>query len=86
MLPRAGSITTIALIGEALLVASVTPAPAKSFYIVQDAITRQCSVVDKKPTIIQKTIIGFGRVYLARQEAEATMKTLAVCRSLVSLR
>jgi hypothetical protein len=68
------------LMGAALAVAFVTPALAAEFYVVQDVKTKRCTIVDKKPaTTTEMTIVGGGKVYTTRAEAETGMKTVKVC-------
>jgi hypothetical protein len=66
---------------SALLVAAfVTPAlAADEFYIVRDATTKKCTIVDKKPTVTTTTVVGDGKVYKTRTEAETSMKSVKVC-------
>jgi hypothetical protein len=45
---------------------------------VQDASTKKCTIVDKKPTVTTTTVVGDG-VYKTRTEAETAMKTVKVC-------
>jgi hypothetical protein len=71
------------LLGAALLVAFTAPGLAQAtseFYIVQDASTKRCTIVDKKPTTTTTTVVGNG-VYKTRTEAESAMKTVKVCTS-----
>lgn len=49
------------------------------FYVVQDASTKKCTIVDKKPTTTTTTVIGDGKVFKTRTEAEAGMKTMKIC-------
>ena len=73
----------IALAG-ALVVALALPAVAQttSFYVVQDAKTKKCTIVDKKPTATEYTTVGEnGVVYKTRVEAETAMKTVKVCHT-----
>jgi uncharacterized protein YdeI (BOF family) len=67
----------------ATLVAFVTPAFAQAeFYVVQDATTKKCTIVDKKPTVTTQTIVTpAGTIYKTRAEAETGMKTVKVCTS-----
>jgi uncharacterized protein with FMN-binding domain len=67
------------LIAIALLGAFVTPAlAADEFYVVQDVKTKKCTIVDKKPTTTETTVVGDG-VYKTRVEAETGMKSVKVC-------
>jgi hypothetical protein len=53
-----------------------------SFYIVQDAKTKHCQIVDKKPVATEATVVGpDGAIYKTRTEAETAMKTVKVCTS-----
>jgi hypothetical protein len=55
-------------------------AQTTEFYVVQDVKTKKCTVVDKKPVATQTTIIvGDGKVYKTRTEAEGAIKTVKVC-------
>jgi hypothetical protein len=68
-----------ALIGAVLMVAFLTPAlAADEFYVVQDVKTKKCTIVDKKPTTTETTVVGNG-VYKTRTEAETGMKSVKVC-------
>lgn len=66
-----------------LIAAFVTPALAvDEYYVVQDAKTKKCTIVDKKPTDTSTTVVSpSGTVYKSRTEAEAGMKTVKVCSS-----
>ena len=67
------------LVAIAMLVAFVSPAlAADEFYVVQDAKTKKCTIVDKKPTTTETTVVGNG-VYKTKVEAETGMKTVKVC-------
>jgi len=64
-----------------VLVAFVTPAlAADEFYVVQDVKTKKCTIVDKKPTTTETTVVGNG-VYKTKVEAETGMKSVKVCTS-----
>ena len=69
------------ILAATLLVAFVTPAlAADEFYVVQDVKTKKCTIVDKKPTTTETTVVGNG-VYKTRVEAETGMKSVKVCTS-----
>ena len=69
-----------ALIGAVLVCAFVTPAlAADEFYVVRDTTTKKCTIVDKKPTVTTSVVVGDGKVYTTRTEAETGMKTVKVC-------
>jgi hypothetical protein len=74
----------IKLVAAAALVASfAAPAfAADEFYVVQDAKTKKCTIVDKKPTESSMTVVSpSGTIYKTRTEAETGMKTVKVCTS-----
>lgn len=50
-----------------------------SWYIVQDTSTKKCTVVSERPTSTTMTVVGDGKVYTTRQEAESAIKTTTVC-------
>lgn len=62
----------------AAFIAVASPAFA-DFYVVRDATTKKCTVVDKKPTVSTTTVVGDGTVYKTREEAMSGMKTVKVC-------
>lgn len=71
------------LMAGALVLAFAAPAfAADSFYIVQDTTTKKCTIVDKKPTQTTMTVVGDGKVYTTRTEAEAGMKTVKICTTM----
>ena len=49
------------------------------FYVVQDTSTKKCTIVDKKPTTTSTVVVGDGKVFKTRTEAETGMKTIKVC-------
>jgi len=71
------------LIAGAVAAFAVTSAFAQTttvsseFYVVRDATTKKCTIVDKKPTTTT-TIVDNG-TYKTRTEAETGMKTTKVC-------
>ena len=70
------------LAAATLIAAFVTPAfAADEFYVVQDAKTKKCTIVDKKPVDTTTVVSPSGTVYKTRSEAEAGMKTVKVCTS-----
>lgn len=68
----------IALAGAALL-AAASPALSATFYVVQDTKTKKCTIVEEKPTVETVVVVGDGKVYATRAEAESAVKTIAVC-------
>jgi hypothetical protein len=71
------------LISGALAAFAVTSAFAQpttvstEYYVVRDATTKKCTIVDKKPTTTT-TIVDNG-TFKTRTEAETGMKTMKVC-------
>ncbi|WP_235983566.1 hypothetical protein [Bradyrhizobium australiense] len=55
-------------------------AVAAEFYVVRDATTKKCTVVDTKPTTTTTTVVDNG-VFKTKAEAETSMKTMKVCTS-----
>jgi len=72
---------TKAIIAAAVLTAVAAPAVADSYYVVQDAKTKKCTITETKPTTTETTVVGDGTVYKTRSEAETGMKTVKVCTS-----
>jgi hypothetical protein len=70
------------VLAGALVLGFALPAFAQtsSFYVVQDVKTKKCTIVDKKPTATEYTVVGGdGVMYKTRVEAEDAMKTVKVC-------
>ena len=53
-------------------------AVVSEYYVVRDASTKKCTIVDKKPATTTTTIVDNG-VFKTRSEAETGMKTIKVC-------
>lgn len=53
-------------------------AVVSEYYVVRDATTKKCTIVDKRPTTTTTTIVDNG-IFKTRTEAEAGMKTIKVC-------
>ncbi|MFN3656936.1 MAG: hypothetical protein ACK4UO_06750 [Pseudolabrys sp.] len=66
------------VLAAALVASFAVPAMAQEFYVVRDATTKKCTIVDKKPTTTTVTVVG-DSVYKTRTEAESGMKTVKVC-------
>lgn len=68
------------MIGTLVVAASVVAeiAVAAEFYVVRDASTKKCTVVDTKPTTTTTTIVDNG-TFKTKTEAETGMKTMKVC-------
>jgi hypothetical protein len=69
------------LVAAAGFAALATPALAAEFYIVQDTGTKRCTIVEQRPTTQTTVVVGNGKAYTTRQEAEGAMKTVKVCES-----
>jgi hypothetical protein len=66
----------------ALAFSTAAIAQTAEFYVVQDVKTKKCTIVDKKPaTTTETTIVGDGKVYKTRTDAETGMKSIKVCTS-----
>lgn len=53
-------------------------AQTTEFYVVRDATTKKCTIVDTKPTTTTTTIVDNG-TFKTRTEAETGMKSVKVC-------
>jgi hypothetical protein len=53
-------------------------AQTSEFYVVRDATTKKCTIVDKKPTSTTTTVVDNG-VFKTKTEAETGMKSIKVC-------
>jgi hypothetical protein len=68
------------LLSTIIAIAVVTPAlAADEFYIVRDATTKRCTVVNQRPTLSTTTIVGDGTVYTTREKADTAMRTAKIC-------
>lgn len=67
-------------LAAAMLVATATPTLAQTFYVVQDTKTKKCTVVEQKPTVSTTVVVGDGKVFKSRTEAEGAVKTITVCK------
>ena len=68
------------LIGALAFAASTVAqtAMAAEFYVVRDATTKKCTVVETKPTTTTTTVVDNG-IFKTKSEAETGMKTMKVC-------
>ncbi len=71
----------VALAGALILSFAAPAFAADEFYVVRDATTKKCTVVNEKPTTSTVTVVGDGTVYKSRTEAEGAVKTTKVCTS-----
>ena len=65
---------------SAFAVTSVFAQTATEYYVVRDATTKKCTVVDKKPTTTTTTVVDNG-TFKTKTEAETGMKSIKVCTS-----
>ena len=63
---------------SAFAVTSVYAQTATEYYVVRDASTTKCTVVDKKPTATTITVVDNG-TFKTKTEAETGMKSIKVC-------
>ena len=69
------------ILSSVLAVFAITASAQTSFadyYVVRDASTKKCTVVDTKPTTTTTTVVDNG-TYKTKTEAESGMKTTKVC-------
>jgi hypothetical protein len=61
-----------------VLAALVTPAlAANKFYVVRDTTTKECSVVEQKPTVATVKLVGMS--HNSQAKAEKAMKVAKIC-------
>ena len=59
---------------------TTTSPGASSYYIVQDASTKKCTITHEKPAGASMTVVGGdGTIYKTETEAQSAMKTTKVC-------
>ena len=63
---------------SAFAVTSVYAQTATEYYVVRDASTTKCTVVDKKPTATTITVVDNG-TFKTKTEAETGMRSIKVC-------
>ena len=70
------------VIGAAVAALVTLPALAQTteYYVVQDATTKKCTIVEQKPTTTSVVQVG-PLAFKSRTEAEAGMKTIKVCET-----
>jgi len=68
------------LLSGAIAAFAIASAVAQTteFYVVRDATTKKCTIVDKRPTTTTTTVVDNG-IFKTRTEAETGMKTMKVC-------
>jgi hypothetical protein len=60
-----------------LLISGSSALAADEYYIVQDASTKQCAIVDSPPTTTKLVLLDNGKLYSDRNEAARAMASLA---------
>jgi hypothetical protein len=78
--PEEDALKKFLMIGTLVFAASAVAetAVAAEFYVVRDATTKKCTIVDTKPTTTTTTVVDNG-TFKTRTEAETGMKTMKVC-------
>jgi hypothetical protein len=69
----------ISAAATAIMTGAAYAQTAAEFYVVQDTSTKKCTIVDKKPTTTTTVVVGDGKVFKTRTEAETGMKIMKVC-------
>ena len=70
-------VTVPAFIVAVLLWPGAASAQTTEFYVVQDATTKKCTIVETRPT--DKTVVVIGdKAYVSREEADKQLKV--VCK------
>ena len=59
---------------------TTTGVGSSEFYVVQDATTKKCTIVNQKPTTTSMVQVG-PMAFKTRTEAESGMKTIKVCET-----
>lgn len=80
---RSAIICSCSAVLVAISAAAIIPAAAQTsteYYVVQDAKTKKCTIVEKRPTNTTEVTI-LGNTFKTRTDAEAGMKTEKVCVS-----
>jgi hypothetical protein len=78
--PEEDALKKFLMIGTLVFAASAVAetAVAAEFYVVRDATTKKCTIVDTKPTTTTTTVVDNG-TFKTKTEAETGMKTMKVC-------
>ena len=80
LIPEENAMKFRLMLAAAALATAATPALAQEFYVVQDTSTKKCTIVEKKPTTTTMVVVGDGKVFKTRTEAEGAVKTITVCK------
>jgi hypothetical protein len=80
--PKEDTLNKILFVGALAFAAGsfAQSANAAEFYVVRDATTKKCTIVDTKPTTTTTTVVDNG-TFKTKTEAETGMKTMKVCTS-----
>jgi hypothetical protein len=78
--PEEDALKKFLMIGALVFAASAAAetAVAAEFYVVRDATTKKCTIVDTRPTATTTTVVDNG-TFKTETEAETGMKTMKVC-------
>jgi hypothetical protein len=68
------------LLAAAAIAAFATPALA-DFFVVQDTSSKRCTIVEQRPTTQTSVVVGDGKVFTTRSEAETAMRSIQVCQT-----
>jgi len=68
-----------AIVAFALTSAFAQTTVSSEYYVVRDATTKKCTIVDKKPTTTTETTVVGNGIYKTKVEAETGMKSVKVC-------
>lgn len=68
----------LAIIGTAF-VGSFSAASAAEFFVARDTTSNKCVVVEQKPSTPGMMIVGDGRAYMTRPEADVALKAASAC-------
>lgn len=68
------------LLAAAAIAAFTTPAVA-DFFVVQDTSSKRCTIVEQRPTTQTSVVVGDGKVFTTRSEAETAMRSIQVCQT-----
>jgi hypothetical protein len=78
--PKEDTLKKLLMVGALAFAATsiAQTASAAEFYVVRDATTKKCTIVDTKPTTTTTTVVDNG-MFKTKTEAETGMKTMKVC-------
>jgi hypothetical protein len=66
------------LLLAATLITFATPALAQEYYIVRDSSTKKCTVTETRPSSNTVVVMGNGKVYKSRADADREITTVCV--------